>query len=53
MPELKDKRAWSFWQYSRQGKIKGIPKPVDLNAYRGSPAEWQRYLKNIGLSPEL
>ena len=51
-PQLKDHRAWSFWQYSRQGQIKGIPKPVDLNAYRGSQHEWQQYLNRLGLKPE-
>ena len=28
---LKDKRNWDIWQFSQQGKIKGISKNVDIN----------------------
>ena len=28
---LKDKRDWDIWQFSQQGKIKGISKNVDIN----------------------
>ena len=38
------KRPWVFWQYTGTGSISGIEGPVDINAYRGSRAEWNRWL---------
>ena len=35
---------WTFWQYSGTGLIEGIAGRVDLNAFAGSEAEWQRWL---------
>jgi lysozyme len=35
---------WRFWQYSATGLIEGIAGKVDLNAFSGSPAEWQSWL---------
>ncbi len=30
---------WDFWQHSDMGRMKGIPKNVDLNVYRGTVDE--------------
>lgn len=43
-PQLKD-RHWSFWQYSRQGKINGINSPVDLNVFYADQATWQKFIR--------
>lgn len=32
-PGLSDGQAWSFWQYSNRGRIKGIGTFVDINVY--------------------
>lgn len=37
-------QSWRFWQYSATGLIGGIKGKVDLNAFSGSPAEWQAWL---------
>lgn len=42
-PVLKDKRSWLIWQYSQEGKIIGINKPVDLNVYNGSLQDWRQF----------
>ena len=36
---------WTFWQYDHHGHVPGIPHDVDLNAFCGSRADWQRYLR--------
>ena len=38
-------RPWVFWQYTGTGKIPGIEGHVDINAYNGSRADWNRWLK--------
>ncbi|NKB53436.1 MAG: glycoside hydrolase [Rhizobiaceae bacterium] len=38
------KRPWVFWQYTGTGSIPGIKGPVDINAYRGSRSDWQKWL---------
>lgn len=48
-PQLKDGRQWLFWQHTQQGKIKGIPKAVDLNVYADSPQQWHIFLKAQGI----
>jgi lysozyme len=35
---------WTFWQYSGTGRVPGISGDVDLNAFRGSPAQWRDWL---------
>ncbi|MCM1291238.1 MAG: hypothetical protein NC201_03610 [Prevotella sp.] len=42
---------WTFWQYFHHGKVKGIKGDVDLNAFYGSRAEWQQYLRDNTVSP--
>lgn len=34
-PQLISKQ-WTFWQYGRNGIVKGIPQPVDLNVFIGN-----------------
>lgn len=36
---------WSFWQFAAQGLVDGISGPVDLNAFCGDAAAFQRLLK--------
>jgi lysozyme len=38
-------RPWAFWQYTTTGRVPGIAGAVDRNAFYGSPAEWQTFLK--------
>ncbi|MDA8870449.1 glycoside hydrolase family 25 protein [Rhizobiaceae bacterium] len=38
-------RPWTFWQYTGTGKVPGIEGPVDINAWKGSRAEWNRWLQ--------
>ncbi|MEM1266419.1 MAG: GH25 family lysozyme [Pseudomonadota bacterium] len=35
--------AWTFWQYTGTGIVPGVDGPVDINAFNGSPAEWDRW----------
>jgi lysozyme len=37
-------KAWTFWQYSGTGLIPGITGEADLNAFRGTQAEWASWL---------
>lgn len=41
--EVYDNQRWTFWQYSSTGIIPGIVGEVDLNAFNGSPDEWQAW----------
>lgn len=38
-------QPWSFWQYTGTGRVPGIAGHTDLNAFAGSPAEWDRWLR--------
>ncbi len=38
------KRDWTFWQYTGTGKIPGIKGKVDINAYKGSRDNWNKWL---------
>ena len=44
-PSLPDGRNWLFWQYTNRGKVKGINTPVDLNAFNGSRADFEKLLR--------
>jgi lysozyme len=39
---------WLFWQFAHDGRISGISQPVDLNVFRGSPAEFERIARSDG-----
>lgn len=33
--------TWTFWQYTDSGQLPGIPTPVDLNRFNGTPSQLQ------------
>lgn len=35
---------WTFWQYTGTGVVPGIRGDTDINVYRGSQADWQRWV---------
>ncbi|SEP77644.1 lysozyme [Loktanella sp. DSM 29012] len=37
--------GWSFWQYTSTGIVPGVARPVDINAFAGSLAEWERWIE--------
>ncbi|SEN02240.1 lysozyme [Loktanella fryxellensis] len=37
--------GWSFWQYSGTGIVPGIARPVDLNAFAGTPQQWAEWTR--------
>lgn len=40
---------WTFWQYTGTGVVPGIDGPADLNAFAGSPAQWQAWVARHSL----
>lgn len=40
-------KTWHFWQFSPNGIVEGIAKPVDLNRYNGAPKALEAFLKNL------
>ncbi len=49
-PKLKGKHSWRIWQFSNQGRVDGIQELVDLNAFKGSPQQFEQFVckaKNI------
>jgi len=38
---------WTFWQYTGTGKVDGVPGPVDINVFRGSPSAWQTWGQRV------
>lgn len=36
---------WTYWQYNHHGDVDGIRGDVDLNAFCGSRADWDRFLR--------
>ena len=45
-PKLSDGRAWTFWQYSNRGRLKGYngeEKYIDLNVFSGTREEFEQY----------
>ena len=38
-------REWKFWQYQADGHINGIVGKVDRNAFYGTPAQWEAFLR--------
>lgn len=35
---------WDFWQFADDGRIPGVPKPVDLDVFRGSREDFERLI---------
>ncbi|NDV68457.1 GH25 family lysozyme [Dysgonomonas sp. 25] len=48
-PSLPDKKEWAFWQFANRGHLEGIETEVDLNVYKGSQADFERFVstKNV------
>ena len=45
-PKLPDGRAWTFWQYTDKGRLRGthgVEEAIDLNVFRGTEAEFEAY----------
>ncbi|MBD5315732.1 MAG: hypothetical protein HDS08_06200 [Bacteroides sp.] len=38
-----DTHRWVIWQYSHQGRLEGTRGPIDLNAFRGTREEWEKW----------
>lgn len=51
-PELPDKRKWTFWQYSRRGRLRGIETYVDLNVFDGTEQDFNRLVKPASFNNE-
>ncbi|MCB1509105.1 MAG: glycoside hydrolase family 25 protein [Hyphomicrobiaceae bacterium] len=39
------RRQWTFWQYTAEGRVRGISGDVDRNVYWGSAREWTRFVR--------
>ena len=39
-------RDWRFWQYQADGSVPGIVGHVDRNAFYGTPAQWEAFLRS-------
>ncbi|MCF7698071.1 glycoside hydrolase family 25 protein [Loktanella sp. M215] len=37
--------GWSFWQYTGTGVVPGFARPVDINAFAGSPSQWAKWIE--------
>ena len=44
LPPAYRRSDWVFWQYHHMGRRPGISGPVDLNAYRGTAADFERFV---------
>ncbi len=40
-------RRWAFWQYTSTGVIPGIKGNTDINAFAGSPKNWQKWVTAV------
>lgn len=38
-------QPWIFWQYTGTGRVPGIARPVDLNAFAGSLGDWAAWAR--------
>jgi len=41
--------TWTFWQYTDNGRLPGVPAAVDLNRYNGTPQQLASYGNSIGI----
>ena len=46
-PDLLSSLPHRFQQISHEGSVLGVKGKVDLNVYRGTKSEWNRYLDNV------
>lgn len=42
-PRLAQSERWALWQFDARARIAGIPTPVDLDAFNGSPGDLRRF----------
>lgn len=40
--------AWTLWQGTHNGRVSGIDHPVDINAFSGTAADWERFINPAG-----
>ncbi|TRZ53443.1 hypothetical protein D4S03_01780 [bacterium] len=45
-PSLQDKREWILWQYNNRGRVDGINGFVDLNVFKGSREDFEKFILN-------
>jgi len=45
VPPMYRQASWVLWQYHHMGRRDGIDGPVDLNAFRGSRQEFERFAR--------
>jgi lysozyme len=38
-------RRWTFWQYQSDGRLPGVRGKIDRNAFYGTRAQWDAWLK--------
>lgn len=36
---------WDFWQFNHHGKVPGVRGDVDINVFKGSETEWNKWLE--------
>ena len=46
-PDMLNHMPHRFQQFSHEGTVMGVKGDVDLNVWRGSKREWQRYLEQV------
>ena len=46
-PDILTDKPHRFQQFSHEGVVDGVKGDVDLNVWRGSKREWQRYLEQV------
>lgn len=46
LAEEPDIEEWSIWQATHSGHIDGISRSVDVNAFKGSAADWEQWLNS-------
>jgi lysozyme len=45
-PKLRDGKEWVFWQYTANGRVKGISTAVDRNVFDGSKRDFELKFRN-------
>jgi lysozyme len=41
-------KSWVYWQYTELGERPGVDTPLDLDIFRGRPADFERFRKAAG-----
>lgn len=47
LSELDGKTDCHIWQFSHNGRLKGAPGPIDLNAFTGTREQWEEWLDSV------